>query len=99
LPNAGVASQQASQQQPQQHVPSPANVNEAHTEASNDPDQLAAAVQKAEALLADVHALAVQALSSPAAADNKLLAKQLRLQRNQAFETAKALINRAAAGT
>lgn len=68
-------------------------------EASSNPDQLAAAVQKAEALLAEVHSMAVRALSSAAAANNKLLAKQLRLQRNQAFETAKALISRAAAGT
>lgn len=97
LPYTGVEA--ASQQAAQQQLPLSARVDEGHKQANHRPDQLAAAIQKAEALLAEVHAVAVQALSSPGAADNKLLVKQLRLQRNQAFETAKALLNRAAAGT
>jgi hypothetical protein len=48
-------------------------------------------------MLAEVHAAAVQALSSGTAADSKLLAKQLRLQRNQAFEAARALLHKAQA--
>jgi hypothetical protein len=57
--------------------------------------QLAAAIQKAEALLAEVHAAAVQALAADDAVLMPLLAKQLRLQRNQAFEAAKALLHKA----
>lgn len=44
-------------------------------------------------MLAEVHAAAVATLTLHA--DNKLLAKQLRLQRNQAFETAKSMLLRA----
>jgi hypothetical protein len=80
------------QQQQQQRQPSPLTCSPAPTAC---PQQLAAAKQQAEALLAEVHAEAVQALSSGTAADSKLLAKQLRLQRNQAFEAAKALLHKA----
>jgi hypothetical protein len=65
---------------------------------SQQPDlqqQLATAIQKAEAMLAEVHAAAVQALAADDAAQMPLLAKQLRLQRNQAFEAAKALLHKA----
>jgi hypothetical protein len=60
---------------------------------------MSAAVQQAEALLAEVHAAAVQSLSTEAAADDKLLAKQLRLQRNMAFDKAKSLLLKASAAS
>jgi len=80
--------------QPGEHL---VHCSQSSSSSTSNPDQLTAATHQAEALLAEVHAAAVQSLSSGAAADNKLLAKQLRLQRNQAFEAAKALLLKAQA--
>eukprot|EP00879_Flechtneria_rotunda_P006307 GHRR01006629.1.p2 GENE.GHRR01006629.1~~GHRR01006629.1.p2 ORF type:complete len:156 (+),score=85.62 GHRR01006629.1:169-636(+) len=57
------------------------------TIASQQAAHVQQAIQQAEQLLADVHTEAVHALSN--AEVGKLTAKQLRVQRNQTFETAK----------
>lgn len=63
-----------------------------HRAAEQQQQQLSTALHQAEVLLAEVHAAAVQSLSSGCAASDRLLAKQLRLKRNQAFEQARALL-------
>lgn len=73
-----------------------ARLQQEHARSASTSAELAAAIAAAEALLADTRATAVAVLSG-GGGRAKLAAKQLRLQRNQAFEAAKASLLEVAA--